>query len=36
MDAIGYDAFDIGTLSESWRMELGKPIYVWPYDPTVS
>ncbi len=35
MDAIGYDAIDIGPLSESWRIEPGTPIYVWPYVPTI-
>jgi predicted dinucleotide-binding enzyme len=35
MDAIGYNALDIGPLSESWRMEPGTPIYVWPYAPKV-
>ena len=32
-DTIGYDAVVIGRLSESWRMEPGSPIYVWPYAP---
>lgn len=31
MDAIGYDAVDIGPLSESWRCEPRTPVYVWPY-----
>jgi 8-hydroxy-5-deazaflavin:NADPH oxidoreductase len=31
MDAIGYDAVDIGTLAESWRIEPGTPVYVLPY-----
>jgi predicted dinucleotide-binding enzyme len=35
MDAIGYDSIDIGPLSESWRIEPGTPIYVWPYVPTI-
>jgi predicted dinucleotide-binding enzyme len=35
MDTIGYDAIDIGPLAESWRIEPGSPIYVWPYAPTV-
>lgn len=35
MNAIGYDAIDTGTLSDSWRIEPGTPIYVWPYAPTV-
>jgi predicted dinucleotide-binding enzyme len=35
MDAIGYDSIDVGPLSESWRIEPGTPIYVWPYVPTI-
>ena len=35
MRAIGYDAIDIGPLSESWRVEPGTPIHVWPYVPEV-
>jgi predicted dinucleotide-binding enzyme len=35
MDAIGYDSVDIGSLSDSWRIEPGTPIYVWPYVPTI-
>jgi predicted dinucleotide-binding enzyme len=35
MDAIGYDSIDIGPLSESWRIEPGTPIYVWPYVPKI-
>jgi hypothetical protein len=35
MDAIGYDSIDIGPLSESWRIEPGTPIYVWPYVPRI-
>jgi 8-hydroxy-5-deazaflavin:NADPH oxidoreductase len=35
MDAIGYDSIDIGSLSESWRIEPGTPIYVWPYVPKI-
>jgi predicted dinucleotide-binding enzyme len=31
MDAIGYDAVDIGTIAESWRIEPGTPVYVLPY-----
>jgi predicted dinucleotide-binding enzyme len=30
MEAIGYDAIDTGSLSNSWRIEPGTPIYVWP------
>lgn len=32
---IGYNAIDIGTLADSWHMEPGTPIYVWPYAPNV-
>jgi 8-hydroxy-5-deazaflavin:NADPH oxidoreductase len=35
MDRIGYDSLDIGSLSESWRIEPGTPIYVWPYVPSI-
>lgn len=31
LDAIGYDAVDIGTLADSWRSEPGTPVYVQPY-----
>ena len=31
MDAIGYDAVDIGALSKSWRIGPHTPIYVLPY-----
>ncbi len=33
MDALGYDAVDIGTLADSWRSEPGSPVYVQPYLP---
>lgn len=35
MNNIGYTATDIGSLSESWRIEPGTPIYVWPYVPKI-
>jgi len=35
MDAIGYDSIDTGSLSESWRIEPGTPICVWPYVPKI-
>lgn len=35
MDRIGYDALDIGSLAESWRIEPGTPAYVWPYVPAI-
>ncbi|MER5179276.1 NADPH-dependent F420 reductase [Streptomyces sp. NPDC002896] len=31
LDALGYDAVDIGTLADSWRSEPGTPVYVLPY-----
>jgi len=31
LDALGYDAVDIGTLADSWRSEPGTPVYVQPY-----
>lgn len=33
LDTLGYDAVDIGTLSDSWRSEPGTPVYVQPYLP---
>ncbi|MEU6192197.1 NAD(P)-binding domain-containing protein [Streptomyces sp. NPDC047061] len=33
LDAIGYDAVDIGTLADSWRQEPGTPVNVHPYLP---
>jgi hypothetical protein len=35
MDRIGYDALDTGSLADSWRIEPGSPIYVWPYVPNI-
>ena len=35
LEKIGYDAIDAGSLAESWRVEPGSPIYVWPYAPQV-
>lgn len=35
MDAIGYDSVDIGTLANSWQIEPGTPVYVWPYVPEI-
>jgi 8-hydroxy-5-deazaflavin:NADPH oxidoreductase len=31
LDAIGYDAVDLGALSESWRSAPSTPVYVLPY-----
>lgn len=31
LDALGYDAVDIGTLTDSWRSQPGTPVYVQPY-----
>jgi 8-hydroxy-5-deazaflavin:NADPH oxidoreductase len=33
LDALGYDAVDLGALAESWRSEPGTPVYVQPYFP---
>ena len=33
VDALGYDAVDIGTLADSWRIEPNAPIYVEAYLP---
>lgn len=32
---LGYDSVHVGSLKESWRIEPGSPIYVWPYVPQV-
>jgi predicted dinucleotide-binding enzyme len=34
LDALGYDAVDIGTLADNWRSQPGTPVYVQPYLPT--
>jgi 8-hydroxy-5-deazaflavin:NADPH oxidoreductase len=31
LDAIGYDAVDTGTLTDSWRQQPGSPVYGPPY-----
>jgi len=31
LDAIGYDAYDAGSLADSWRFERDQPAYVMPY-----
>jgi 8-hydroxy-5-deazaflavin:NADPH oxidoreductase len=31
LDAIGYDAYDVGTLADSWRVEVGQPAYARLY-----
>jgi 8-hydroxy-5-deazaflavin:NADPH oxidoreductase len=33
LDALGYDAVDIGPLAGSWRCQPGTPVYVQPYFP---
>jgi 8-hydroxy-5-deazaflavin:NADPH oxidoreductase len=33
LDALGYDAVDIGPLADSWRCQPGTPVYVQPYFP---
>jgi hypothetical protein len=33
LDVLGYDAADIGTLSDSWRSEPDTPVYCQPYFP---
>ncbi|MGY0234487.1 NAD(P)-binding domain-containing protein [Longispora urticae] len=33
VDALGFDAVDIGTLAESWRSEPNTPVYIVPYFP---
>ena len=37
LDAIGYDAYDVGPLSEGWRYQRDTAAYVQPYaDPGTS
>ncbi|MFT4262604.1 MAG: NAD(P)-binding domain-containing protein [Nocardioides sp.] len=31
LDAIGFDALDLGALAEGWRSQPGSPVYVTPY-----
>jgi 8-hydroxy-5-deazaflavin:NADPH oxidoreductase len=31
LDSIGYDVFDVGSLTDSWRQEPGTPVYGSPY-----
>ncbi|MEV5411371.1 NAD(P)-binding domain-containing protein [Thermopolyspora sp. NPDC052614] len=31
LDALGFDAVDLGTLAESWRSEPNTPLYAFPY-----
>lgn len=31
LDAIGYDAVDVGSLADSWRCQPGNPVYGTPY-----
>ena len=33
LDAIGYNSIDAGSLADSWRIEPGSPIYLFPYAP---
>jgi len=33
LDALGYDAVDLGPLTDSWRAQPGGPVYVQPYFP---
>lgn len=33
LDAIGYDAYDVGGLADSWRVEVGQPAYARIYGP---
>ena len=35
LNSIGYNVIDAGTLADSWKVEPGTPIYVWPYAPDV-
>jgi len=31
LDSVGYDAYDVGSLSEGWRYQPGTPAYGQPY-----
>ena len=33
LDSIGYDAYDVGALSEGWRFQVDTPAYGAPYAP---
>jgi hypothetical protein len=35
LDAVGYDAVDMGKLGEGWRSEPGTPLFVLPYSPAI-
>ena len=32
LDSIGYDAYDAGSLADSWRFDVGTPAYGRPYN----
>ena len=32
LDSLGYDAYDAGTLADSWRFDAGTPAYAAPYN----
>ena len=32
LDSLGYDAYDVGTLADSWRFDTGSPAYGAPYN----
>jgi predicted dinucleotide-binding enzyme len=36
LDTIGYDAYDAGSLAESWRFDVGTPAYGRPYNSDTS
>jgi predicted dinucleotide-binding enzyme len=33
LDSIGYDTYDVGSLAEGWRFQVGAPAYGAPYAP---
>ena len=36
LDSIGYDAYDAGSLADSWRFDVGSPAYGRPYNTDTS
>jgi len=36
LDSVGYDAYDAGSLAESWRFDVGTPAYGRPYNRDTS
>ncbi len=36
IDTLGYDAYDAGSLADSWRFDVGTPAYGRPYNSDIS